>query len=783
MNAVARLIATAVLGCVGTACGPMSLISSDSAAVQIVLPAVPSAAEARAAELLADHLSRWTGARVPVVADDASEADTEIAIGLGARAADAGVDVDVAALGDDGFHLRSVDGTLFIIGGSEKGPVYGAVEFLETHLGFRLYAPGVLVMPEAAPLTIPAGLNDTQIPPIEFRELFYRHAWDPQFAEWHRVDRHVVEWGLWVHTFAPLVPPDEHFHEHPEWFAEVNGKRIPNGQLCLTNDGLFHELVSRLRERIEAEPHKRYWSVSQNDTFGYCTCDACAAIDAEQEAHSGSLIVFINRVAAEFPDYTISTLAYQYSRKAPKTLRPADNVLVVLAPIELNRSRPVATDPSARVFRAEMEEWNRVTDRLLIWDYVIQFANLVSPFPNLRVLQPNLRWFVDNGAVAHFQQGNREIAGEWAELRGYVIGKLLWNLDADVDALIDDFLVGYYGPGAAPHLRAYIDQQHDALAESGSGLGIFGNPIGASRTYLTPALMEQYEALFDSAAAAAAVDDEAAGHRPQTDAVAGSATPTEFASPSASTYSQRVRWARQPIEYARLEQAKTRATGPFGLFERVDGRWVTQPAIQTRLDQFVAAVNEQGVTRVTEWHTTPDEYHEQYQQVLSRVPLDHLAVGQQPALTPEHSARYPADGATTLTDGLHGPVDHRYGWLGWEGEHMEAVVDLGSTQTVDAVRMDFLQTVGSWIWMPLRLEVSLSDDGTTWRDAGVAHVATDERQGGALTETFQVDTGAQQARFVRARAVSRLQCPDWHGGGGGKAWIFADELVVLGAAD
>ena len=88
------------------------------------------------------------------------------------------------------------------------------------------------------------------------------------------------------------------------------------------------------------------------------------------------------------------------------------------------------------------------------------------------------------------------------------------------------------------------------------------------------------------------------------------------------------------------------------------------------------------------------------------------------------------------------------------------------------------QAVGSWIWLPLRLEASLSEDGRTFRDVGAVDAAADERQGGVLTETFTVDTGPQQARYVRLRGVNRRLCPDWHGGGGGLAWIFADEIVV-----
>ena len=718
---------------------------------QIVLSESPTAAESRAAELLAEHLGHLLEVDLPVVTADAPPRDDEILVGHSRRTRHLNIDVDLAVLGKDGFVLRTVGGRLVLVGGSGKGVIYAATTFLEDYLGFRFYAPGALVAPDADTLELPDGLDVVQVPPIEFREDYYRGAQDPAFGEWHKLNRHVEEWGPWVHTFAGLVPPDEHFETHPEWYAEVDGRRISNGQLCLTNEAMYDVLVANLQQWIEAEPEKQYWSVSQNDTQGFCTCDRCAAIDAEQEAHSGSLITFINRVAAEFPEQTISTLAYQYSRKAPRELRPADNVLVVLAPIELNRSRPVATDPSAAAFRAELEDWARITDRLLIWDYVIQFSNLVSPFPNLRVLQPNLRYFVDNSAVAHFQQGNREVGGEWAELRAYLIAKLLWNPDADVDVLIDDFLAGYYG-AAAPHLRAYIDTQHDALAASGAGLSIFGNPIGASNTYLTAELMTTYDEQFD-AAEAAVVGDE--------------------------IFLQRVRWARQPLVFARLEQAKTRASGDDGLFERdADGAWQARGEILTRLDEFVSIADEQGVTRVHEWHTSPVEYGQRYRAVLQRVPVDHLAVGRPLSLTPAFSPKYPADGATTLVDGLHGPIDHSFAWLGWEGEDLEAVVDLGAQTSVHRVSVDFLQSVGSWIWLPLRLDVDLSIDGDVWEPAGVVQATADEHQEPVFTETYAVEFAPRATRYVRVRAASRRICPDWHIGVGGPAWIFADELVV-----
>lgn len=752
-----NLLATLLLASLWLgACGPpaptvFELSTRPDMPPQIVLSTQPTPAERRAAELLSEHIGTVLGAPVPVVTDASASVAGEIIVGLNRHAQALGVDVDVQALGEDGFLLRTVETRLLLVGGSAKGAIYGAAALLEEHLGFRFYAPGVVLPPTTSRVQIPNGLDVVQVPAIEYRENYYRGAWDAAYAEWHKLDHHGQEWGMWVHTFATLVSPDEHFDAHPEWFAEVDGRRMPHAQLCLTNEGMYQTLVANLRTRIEAEPDKHYWSVSQNDTYGFCTCDRCAAIDAEQQAHSGSLIHFINRVAAEFPDKTISTLAYQYSRKAPKDLRPADNVLVVLAPIELNRSRPVATDSSAAGFRTELEDWARITDRLLIWDYVIQFNNLISPFPNLRVLQPNLQYFVANSAVAHFQQGNREIGGEWAELRAYIVSKLLWDPDIDVEATLDDFLAGYYG-AAAPHLRAYIDTQHDALAASGADLSIFGNPVGAIGSYLTPQLMAAYEARFDEAEIA----------------VAGN-----------QTLARRVGWARQPLRFARLEQAKAAGASADGVFERsASGDWQPKPEVLTQLDQFVAIAEEQGVTRVLEWHTPPAEYGERYRQMLQRLPADHLALGHTPTFASPFSDRYPADGAATIVDGLHSPMDHTFGWIGWDGQDMQATIDLGAPQPVHHVATGFMQSTNSWIWLPVQVQVELSEDGINWQPADSASPVADEHERSAV-ETLTIEFPTQSARYIRVHAINRKTCPDWHiGAGGGKAWIFTDEIIV-----
>lgn len=477
---------------------------------RIVLSATACAAEKRAAEELQRFLREISQVTLPIVSDDQPTAQGEIILGNNRRLAKLETKIDFAALGEDGFTLRTVGRHLVIAGGPVRGTLNGVYTFLENYLGCRWFSSKVSFIPRQAEISL-GPIDDTQVPVLKYREVYYHDAMDPDFAARHKLngnasitkdgrmtqERH-RGWGTWCHTFAGHVPPDTYFAAHPEYFAMVNGQRVPNTQLCLTNPEVFTLVVADLKARMAAEPEAHYWSVSQNDTGGNCQCPNCRAIDEREGTPMGSLLEFVNKIAAKFPDKTLSTLSYQYSRRAPKTLRPARNVLIMLCSIECNRSRPLATDADERSFREDVQNWSRICDSVFIWDYVVQFGNLVSPFPNLRVLQPNLRFFVEHGAKGMFAQGNREVGGEFAELRAYLLAKLVWNPDCDVQRAMDDFLRGYYG-AAAHSIREYIELLHDALERSGARMGIFGG-IGKFRGgHLSPAMLRQYDALFDKA--------------------------------------------------------------------------------------------------------------------------------------------------------------------------------------------------------------------------------------------------------------------------------------------
>ncbi|MDQ3815588.1 MAG: DUF4838 domain-containing protein, partial [Armatimonadota bacterium] len=178
------------------------------------------------------------------------------------------------------------------------------------------------------------------------------------------------------------------------------------------------------------------------------------------------LLAFVNYVAQKIePDYphvAVDTLAYQYTRRPPKTIKPRPNVIVRLCSIECNFAEPL-DHPSNAAFASDIRDWAKICNRLYIWDYTTDFAHYVQPHPNWFSLGPNVRFFAQHNVKGVFEQGAYQSHGaEMAELRAWVLAHLLWNPHQDDKALIAEFLHGYYGSAAAPYIRQYLDLMRDA---------------------------------------------------------------------------------------------------------------------------------------------------------------------------------------------------------------------------------------------------------------------------------------------------------------------------------
>lgn len=521
------LLLLAVIGCqAGPRSGGMAVLAPDTpsrgaAAIRvggravlpgshaIFLPRRPTSTERTAAGELQLHLRLITGREFAILPE--TERGGRHGFFVGHCNAYALPEAELAALGTDGLIIRS-HGPDLQLTGNTRGVLYAVSVFLEDYLGCRWLAADCTRVPTSG--TISLGAVDRRyVPPLMNRALDYPEHRDTLFAMRNRLtssnarldEAHGGSVGYYpfVHSFALLVPPAEYLDRHPEYYSLVDGKRTA-AQICLTNPDVLAIAKANVRAWIREHPDAQIYSVTQNDNVQYCQCDGCSALAEEEGSQAGPLLHFVNAIAADIardhPDKLIDTLAYLYTRKPPRHVRPAPNVTVRLCSIECCFSHPIDGCPENRSFMADLRGWQQICKRLSIWDYVISYRHVLAPWPNLFVLAPNIRTFVEHGAVNIYEESNYfSPGGEMAALRSYIMAKTLWDPTYRTDRAIDEFLPAYYG-AAAPYLRGYIDLLHRPF-RAGRGPHIFiwqSDP----RDYLARGFLLRAHALFGRARSA-----------------------------------------------------------------------------------------------------------------------------------------------------------------------------------------------------------------------------------------------------------------------------------------
>ena len=469
-----------------------------------------------AARELQHWLKQVSGADFPLRKADEVTGERVIVVGYNEQTRRlAGASVTEPAAGDESFRYWNNGPTLLILGGRERGTMYGVMSFLERELGCRWYTPRVSLAPARARYAF-TRLDHREAPGVRVRNNFYYEAFDPVWAARNRMNGAMghrqqpggVEAYWNVHTFYQFVPPEEFFASHPEYFSLLDGKRTwERAQLCLTNPDVRRIITERLRERMRQSPEYLIYCVSQNDWLNPCECDHCQEIARREGSEAGPMIWFVNQVAEavekEFPGKYVGTLAYQYTRKPPRTLRPRANVVTRLCSIEACFAHDFRNCPVNKPFVDDLEGWARIAPQLYIWDYVVNFSHYIMPFPNFRVLQPNIQTLRANKSIGIMEQAAYQSpGGEFAELRAWVLGRLLWNPDGHLEDYLNDFLLGYYGR-AGQYVRGYLELIHSRLnAETHIHLG-----LRPDDQIFSEELVREADGLFDRAEAVADNDE------------------------------------------------------------------------------------------------------------------------------------------------------------------------------------------------------------------------------------------------------------------------------------
>ncbi|HOZ46425.1 MAG TPA: DUF4838 domain-containing protein [Candidatus Hydrogenedentes bacterium] len=461
---------------------------------EIVVAPDAIASEVFAAEELQALLEQAGAPRLPIAqegdrSDPTDRTDHRFFVGPGQALQGHPAGFSVEGFGEEDFRVVIRDNAILIAGGRPRGTLYGVYSFLEDHLGVRFLTVDHTHVPPIGDWRVVGPADRFYHPPLAFRWSFYAETnRSPLFAARNRTNTVPTEPRLGGktgleninHSFCHLMPSREFGKEHPEYYALVDGQRLADvendgvqTELCLTNPDVLRIVTERVLAILRAHPEQRNISVSQNDNTLYCRCPKCASLDEREESPMGSLLTFVNavadEVANEFPDVLVGTLAYSYSRKPPKTVRPRPNVQIHLCSGECCLLHAIDDPdcPMNRDFCRDMTTWGSMCKNISIWNYNTNFANYLLPCPNLRVVEPNIRYFVANNAIGVFMQGvwNGQ-GGEFSDLRNYIISGLLWDPNRSGEALMDEFLTLHYKV-AAPPIRRFVNLTHDNAARLG----------------------------------------------------------------------------------------------------------------------------------------------------------------------------------------------------------------------------------------------------------------------------------------------------------------------------
>ncbi len=677
-----------------------------------------------AGEVLQKYLSEATGFAFPIIS--------------GAKAGAGDIIIrSVEGLPEDSFKIGLERGSI-VLEGEGKSLMYAVCDFLEQEMGMDYWGAGEYVLPKRQSVVLRPR---TEIPAFRHRQTSHYNLWgDPLLSYWLRLETpsDLFVKNLWVHTCNALLPASRYGKEHPEYYAFYNGQRHPGSasQWCMSNPEVLEIVCGTLDSLFRAHPKQKMISISQNDgSDTYCRCPECSAVIEEEGSPSGPILRFINAVAERFPDKEISTLAYLFSVKEPAKTKPLPNVSIMLCDIDCRRQTALPYNPSGQEFMTHLEGWSRICDNIFLWDYGTNFDNYLSPFPNLQTIKDNMVIFRDHGVKMHFSQINSSLGSDMAELRPYLVSKLMWNPDAPLDSLERHFCESYYG-AAAPHILKYIHTLEGASMGCDVDLFIYDSPVSFKETMLRPTIFRHYNNIFDEAEAAVADD---------------------------SLFLARVRRARLPLQFSALEIARTDPNRD-------------SEAVEKALDLFESRIKEFNVPSLNERRNSPLEYCQLYRTRYLHTPKGNLAAGCPVTFITPPPARYAKLAQTALTDGLYGGAGYVENWIGWEGEDAEFVIDLGSEKTVEHIGADFLRQIGARVLEPAAVEYSVSRDGNNFELFGSVRLP-ENRDMSIGFKDVSVD-GKAIARYIKVKIEGVKICPEWHFGVGNKCWFFIDEICV-----
>jgi hexosaminidase len=167
-------------------------------------------------------------------------------------------------------------------------------------------------------------------------------------------------------------------------------------------------------------------------------------------------------------------------------------------------------------------------------------------------------------------------------------------------------------------------------------------------------------------------------------------------------------------------------------------------------------------------------------QVYTRRFKLHSGVGKPYTLSMKPGSTYNKTPKTTLTDGIRGTTDFHDGlWLGFWEKDLSVHFRFSEPKTISEVKVGFMQSNPSWIFLPTEMKVSIKPKGLFSKKLQYTATTSTPKDAVMVLEDFVISTGKPiTAKSIHIYIENPGKCPEWHPGAGSPTWIFIDEIEL-----
>lgn len=506
------------------------LVSGGSSKYFILIPEVASENEVYAAEELQLFIKEATGAKLPICKEN--EADVSgsfLSVGNTKASLEAGVEPTYEEVNSNGFVLETVEDDCYLKGFSDIGTRNSVYEWLAYALDWEIYAADEIVYTETKDLKLLA-FEQTVVPSIEWRSHNGPSFYNEELAYRSRQnlfgDIYLHNWL--VHNSMTIVDPtvyDFQSEEYKDWYSETMVGERP-AQLCYSNEQMRAVYIENLLKQLK-DAKANAVILGMEDNVEWCTCEECTASKDKYGTNAAVMIHFANKVqeavnvwnaenrVGQTPIKCVFFAYYQTVEppvtydKEKKIYKPIDDSVVLhedlgimFAPITASYSHSFTSEKNADTNR-QLLGWSALTNNIHAWTYAFSSAQNLIFFNTFEIMQENYRFLIENGTTSLYDQTNGAQGVPdtgWASAQFYVQNKLMWNVDLNMEELLDDFFDNYFDV-ASETMRKIFNEERSWVSHIYNDLGATGNIYESllSAEYWTYPYLKGALAQFDKA--------------------------------------------------------------------------------------------------------------------------------------------------------------------------------------------------------------------------------------------------------------------------------------------